>query len=145
MSTDTRILTYINIAGLKIYEGKYYEAESIYKTAEKLNNGYDDYFNYLINMNKCVIAIVNNDYTNAEVLFNQINNIPDLFSVYEKQYLRKRNEVFSKVIKNRKHSLTINSISEIINSELEEAFITNNAKFFSSAILFSDIQFWTDN
>lgn len=145
MSIDTRILTYINLAGLKIYEGKYNEAEEIYKTAEKLNNDYDDYFSYLINMNKCVIAIINNDYANAEILFNRMNYIPDLFSVYDKQYLRKRNEVLFKVIKNRKPNLTINDISKSINKELYDEFITNNAKFFSTAILFSDIQFWTDN
>ena len=145
MSVDTKILTHINLAGLKIYEGKYSEAEELYKLAEEINNGYDDYFNYLISRNKCMIAIIKDDYSNAEILFNHINCITELFSDYEKKYLRKRDEVLSGIIKNRKPNLTINIISKIINKKLEDRFITNNAKFFSTAVLFSDIQFWTDN
>lgn len=145
MSIDTKILTQINLAGLKIYEEKYDEAEELYKSAEKMNNGYDDYFDYLINRNKCILAIIHNDYSNAEILFNHLNYIPKLFSAYEKQYLRKRDEVLLEIVQNKEENLTISTLSNIIDTKLDTEFITNNTKFFSTAILFSDIQFWTDN
>lgn len=144
-SVDTKILTYVNLAGLKVYEGEFEKAKQIYELADNLNNNYDDYFTYFINSNMCVIAILNNDYNYAKTLFNNSNYVPKLFSAYEKQYLRKRNEVLLQIIENNEANLTLEAISGILSERLNSAFVTNNIDFFSTAILFSDIQFWTDN
>lgn len=96
-------------------------------------------------VNKCILAIIHNDYSNAEILFNHLNYIPKLFSAYEKQYLRKRDEVLLEIVQNKEENLTISTLSNIIDTKLDTEFVTNNTKFFSTAILFSDIQFWTDN
>ena len=144
-SVDTKILLYINIAGLKVYKGQYTKAQKLYEFAEKLNNDYDDYFVYYVNINLCVLAIINNDYMQANKLFQKCNFVPELFSTYEKQYLNKRNEIINNVIKNQIPNITIDKFSKLLSKGLNDAFLTNNIDFFTSAILFSDIQFWTEN
>jgi len=144
-STDTRILTYINLAGLMVYEGKYDKAIKLYQSAAKLNDNYDDYFIYFINTNLSVIDIINNDYLNAEKHHNECNFVPEIFSTYERQYIKSRNKILADIIKTRKSNITLEIISKKLSKGLNNAFITNNTSFFRSGVLFSDIQFWTDN
>lgn len=144
ISVDTKILTYINLAGLRACNGELSEAKQIYTRAEKLNNDYDDYFIYFINTNLCVISLLENNFIRAAEYLNKSNFIPELFSAYEKQYLRTRNEILYTLVKSNRKDFTLNEISQ----QLEKSFnkyITNDVKFFSKPILFSDIQFWTEN
>lgn len=144
LSVDTKILTYINLAGLRVYNGELSEAKRIYDRAEKLNNNYDDYFIYFINTNLCVISLLENNFINATEYLNKCNFIPELFSAYEKQYLRTRNETLYTLVKSNAKDFSLNEISQQLEKSFEK-YITNDVNFFSKPILFSDIQFWTEN
>lgn len=103
ISVDTKILTYINLAGLRACNGELSEAKQIYTRAEKLNNDYDDYFIYFINTNLCAVSLLENNFIRAAEYLNKSDFIPKLFSAYEKQYLRTRNETLYTLVKsNRK-------------------------------------------
>lgn len=144
ISVDSKILTYINLAGLKACNGKLNEAKQIYTKVKKLNNDYDDYFVYFINTNLCVISLLENDLIKASEYLNKCDFVPELFSAYEKQYLRTRNETLHRLVKSNRKDFTQDEIAK----ELEYSFnkyITNDVGFFSRPILFSDIQFWTEN
>ncbi len=144
ISVDTKILTYINLAGLRACNGELSEAKQIYTRAEKLNNDYDDYFIYFINTNLCAVSLLENNFIRAAEYLNKSDFIPKLFSAYEKQYLRTRNETLYTLVKSNRKNFTLKEISQ----QLEKSFnkyITNDVKFFSKPILFSDIQFWTEN
>ena len=110
-----------------------------------MNNGYDDYFEYLININKCIVFIIDKDYVKAKICFEKSNFVPELYDNYDSQYIDTRNSIIKNIINNKIKFDNLSSMNEFISQIMKEKHTTNNTTFFSSAVLFTDIQFWTDN
>ena len=144
-SFDTRILIKINIASLCLIFNQIDTALKLYEEADLLNNGYDDYFEYLININKCSSFIIGKDYIKAKKYFEKSDFVPELYDNYDSQYIISRNEIIKNIIINKIEFDNLESMNEFISRTMKEKFTTNNSTFFSKALLFTDIQFWTDN
>lgn len=144
-SFDTQILIKINMANFHIISGQLDNALKLYEEANLMNNGYDDYFEYLININKCIFFIIVKDYAKAKICFEKSNLVPELYDNYDSQYIDSRNSIIKKIITNKIKFENLSAMNEFISQIMKEKHPTNNTTFFSSAVLFTDIQFWTDN
>ncbi|MEE0992494.1 MAG: hypothetical protein UH542_05910 [Bacteroidales bacterium] len=144
-SFDTQILIKINIASFYLIYNQIDTALKLYEEADLLNNGYDDYFEYLININKCSSFIIGKDYLKAKMCFEKSNFVPELYDNYDSQYIILRNEIIKNIIINKIEFDNLGAMNEFISRTMQEKFTTNNSTFFSKAVLFTDIQFWTDN
>ncbi len=144
-SFDTQILIKINMANFHLISGQLDNALKLYEEANIMNNGYDDYFEYLININKCIVFIIDKDYVKAKICFEKSNFVPELYDNYDSQYIDTRNSIIKNIINNKIKFDNLSSMNEFISQIMKEKHTTNNTTFFSSAVLFTDIQFWTDN
>lgn len=144
-SFDTQILIKINMASFYLIFNQTDTALKLYEEADLLNNGYDDYFEYLININKCCSFIIGKDYLKAKMSFEKSDFVPELYDNYDSQYIILRNAIIKNIIINKIEFDNIVAMNEFITRTMEGRFTTNNSTFFSRAVLFTDIQFWTDN
>jgi hypothetical protein len=136
------VMTYMNIGTIYASLQDTDNAKIYWEKAEKINNNQDEYFTYILNCNKFILA-----YINKENIANDSfpTMVPGIMQDNEiKQYMLKRQTIIYNLIE-KDISLNYEELQRHFENEFSNHFKEMNLLFFSQPYIYSDVQFWSEN
>lgn len=137
-----KIMTLMNIGTLYAMRQNFVYAIKYWDRAEKINEGNDEYFSYIIKSNKLIMMLSQNQHVTTKDCI--CGEIPYVFSDNEVvQYIEMRQNIINEL--NKLFDLNYDKIKKYFKQKYRDMFLGMELQFFSQPYILSDVQFWSDN
>lgn len=137
-----KIMTLMNIGTLYAMRQNFVYAIKYWDRAEKINEGNDEYFSYIIKSNKLIMMLSQNQHVTTNDCI--CGEIPYVFSDNEVvQYIEMRQNIINEL--NKLFDLNYDKIKKYFKQKYRDMFLGMELQFFSQPYILSDVQFWSDN
>lgn len=101
---------------------------------------HNDYYVYLTGINLICIALITNQYKNAEMVFKELDNMIPSICSKEKEYITMRYRAYEKIIfQNQSQYITLKELERFFNEELSMC----SYDYVKRPYIITDQQFWS--